>query len=250
MNFRDMKNYGEKYASGEHDFENIMVKFRREKVLQLLENYHAKNILEIGCGMDSLFNYYKNYETFTLIEPAKVFFDKALKDANKNKKIFLINDFLENTIPHLKNKNFDFIVCSSLIHEVDNPSDFLNQIFLLMKNNCIVHINVPNSKSFHLLWAYESGLVKEIGKLTNTAKQLQQNTTFDIQKLLSFIEVFGDKIKILDSGSYFIKPFNHSKMSECLKDEIINYNLLNGLNNMIKYMPDLGAEIFVNFKKI
>lgn len=55
-------------------------------------------------------------------------------------------------------------------------------------------------------------------------------------------------IKILDSGSYFIKPFNHAKMQECLKLNILDSNLLNGLEKMVKYMPEYGAEIFINCK--
>ncbi|HIC9381853.1 TPA: hypothetical protein ACW5FN_001701, partial [Campylobacter jejuni] len=52
----------------------------------------------------------------------------------------------------------------------------------------IIHINVPNSNSFHLLWAYESGLINKLGNLTNTAIKFQQNTTFDLNKLTQFVK--------------------------------------------------------------
>ena len=50
----------------------------------------------------------------------------------------------------------------------------------------------------------------------------------------------------MSKGSYFIKPFNHKKMAELLELEIIDKQLLVGLDNMIKYFPENGAEIFVN----
>ncbi|MCV3413760.1 hypothetical protein L8V81_03235 [Campylobacter lari] len=53
---------------------------------------------------------------------------------------------------------------------------------------------------------------------------------------------------ILDSGSYFIKPFNHSKMSLCLENKIIDEKLLDGLYKLSDYIPEFGAEIFVNIK--
>lgn len=55
-------------------------------------------------------------------------------------------------------------------------------------------------------------------------------------------------VSILDKGSYFIKLFSHKQMCELFKSGYIDENLLNGLENMIKYMPNLGAEIFINFK--
>ena len=116
-----------------------------------------------------------------------------------------------------------------------------------MDSNTILHINVPNCKSFHLLWAYESGLIKQIGGLTDRAKQLQQNSTFDLESLERLANDFD--LKILDKGSYFIKPFNHSKMEQCIKYNLIDQKLLDGLDAMIKYMPQLGCEIFVNCRK-
>lgn len=38
-------------------------------------------------------------------------------------------------------------------------------------------------------------------------------------------------------------------MSIYLQENILNDKLLEGLEKMIKYMPKLGAEIFVNIKK-
>ncbi|EHT8405649.1 TPA: hypothetical protein RJ335_000877, partial [Campylobacter jejuni] len=55
---RDIKQYTKNYTSKEHDFEEIMVYYRRKKVLEILNKYNPRNILEIGCGMDSIFNYY------------------------------------------------------------------------------------------------------------------------------------------------------------------------------------------------
>ncbi|EAJ1254689.1 class I SAM-dependent methyltransferase [Campylobacter lari] len=226
-----------------------MVSYRRKKVLEILNKYNPKNVLEIGCGMDSIFNYYKNFDKATIIEPSNVFCHKATNDLKENN-VEIFNDFLENKTKVLKDNNFDFIICSSLLHEVNNPDDFLKDILRVCIKGTIIHINVPNSNSFHLLWAYESGLINKLGNLTNTAIKFQQNTTFDLNKLTQFIKNHIDErgCTILDSGSYFIKPFNHSKMSLCLENKILDEKLLDGLYKISDYMPDLGAEIFVNAK--
>ena len=55
-------------------------------------------------------------------------------------------------------------------------------------------------------------------------------------------------IEILDSGSYWIKPFTHKQMAMMMNENIIDENILDGFEKMIKYMPELGSEIFVNFR--
>ncbi|EAH4654073.1 methyltransferase domain-containing protein [Campylobacter jejuni] len=226
-----------------------MVYYRRKKVLEILNKYNPKNILEIGCGMDSIFNYYKNFNKAIIIEPSDAFYNKAISDFKEKDNIEIFNDFLENITKTLKNNNFDFIICSSLLHEVNNPDSFLKDILKICIKETIIHINVPNSNSFHLLWAYESGLINKLGNLTNTAIKFQQNTTFDLNKLTQFVKNhIGGGGCILDSGSYFIKPFNHSKMSLCLENKIIDEKLLDGLYKLNDYMHEFGAEIFVNIR--
>ncbi|EAI2297933.1 methyltransferase domain-containing protein [Campylobacter jejuni] len=226
-----------------------MVYYRRKKVLEILNKYNPRNILEIGCGMDSIFNYYKNFNKATIIEPSDAFYNKAISDFKEKDNIEIFNDFLENITKTLKNNNFDFIICSSLLHKVNNPDSFLKDILKICIKETIIHINVPNSNSFHLLWAYESGLINKLGNLTNTAIKFQQNTTFDLNKLTQFVKNhIGGAGCILDSGSYFIKPFNHSKMSLCLENGIIDEKLLDGLYKLNDYMHEFGAEIFVNIR--
>ncbi|EJJ7321077.1 hypothetical protein NJK87_001704, partial [Campylobacter jejuni] len=80
-----------------------MVYYRRKKVLEILNKYNPRNILEIGCGMDSIFNYYKNFNKATIIEPSDAFYNKAISDFKEKDNIEIFNDFLENITKTLKN---------------------------------------------------------------------------------------------------------------------------------------------------
>ncbi|MGN1152906.1 MAG: class I SAM-dependent methyltransferase [Candidatus Gastranaerophilaceae bacterium] len=239
---RDIEKYAQDYNLS--PFEHILVKYRRKKVLEILNKYKPKNILEVGCGRDSIFNYYKDYDLFTVVEPSTEFCDLARSSHNYNENITIINGFLEEEITKCAIQKYDFIVISCLLHEVPKPHLFLSTIKQLSDLKTIIHINVPNSKSFHLLWAYKSGLIPKLGIQTETSKKLQQNTVFDMEILINIVETNGFKVK--EQGSYFIKPFNHSKMQSLVNDNYIDDKLLDGLYEMSEYMPDLGAEIFVN----
>ncbi len=240
---RDINEYAKDYLSGDHDFERFQIKFRRKKVLEILQQYKPKNILEIGCGMDSIANYYTDYQHFVIVEPSKEFLQNAVKNTTNNK-IIKLEGLLEDCVKDLADYDFDFIILSGLLHEVENPKELLQDAVKLCGKDTILHINVPNAKSFHLLLAYESGIICKLGELTQTAKTLQQNTTFDLKLLENLAIKTG--LTIVESGSYFVKLFNHAKMAKCMQAEILDEKLLDGLYEMNKYMGDLGSEIFVN----
>ncbi|WP_462370428.1 hypothetical protein, partial [Oxalobacter formigenes] len=57
---RDIEKYTNNYLS--HDFEDVMAKYRSDNVLKVLNTYKPRKVLEIGCGMDSIFNYYRSFD--------------------------------------------------------------------------------------------------------------------------------------------------------------------------------------------
>ena len=128
MQERNIEQYAEDYMH--HDFESVMVKYRRKNVLKSLNKFNPKRILEIGCGSESIFNYYNQYDEFTVIEPSPQFCDIALKSPKCTSKVEIINGFLEEKV-NLLEKRYDFIICSCLLHEVKNPLEFLEKIKVL-----------------------------------------------------------------------------------------------------------------------
>ena len=50
---RDLKKYGEVYS--EYGFEEYQIKYRRKKVLSILNRYDHRCIVDIGAGPEPLF---------------------------------------------------------------------------------------------------------------------------------------------------------------------------------------------------
>ena len=239
---RDIDRYQKDYCDKSYSFEEVLAKFRKKNILGILGEYKPRRVLEIGCGTDSIFNYYQDYDRAVIVEPSEFFADTAVK--NKNEKITVYKDFIENKIDELKKVPFDFVILSSLLHEFNDPDAEMKKIVSLLNNDTVLLINVPNSRSFLLLWAYEAGLIKDINELTDSAKKFQRHSTFNTDSLSEFVERHG--LEICDKGSYFIKPFDHPKMQKLLDSKLIDDNLLDGLYAMTKYFPQAGCEIFVN----
>ncbi|MDE6760095.1 MAG: class I SAM-dependent methyltransferase [Lachnospiraceae bacterium] len=240
---RDIEDYEQNYMI--HGFEDYQVAYRRKKVLETLKEYPHRRILEIGCGMEPLFKYldHEDYERYIVVEPGKEFYQNAMCLSAKNEKVNCINDYFAAS-EELKSGELDFIICSGLLHEVEDPIGLLENIVHICNKDTIVHINVPNANSFHRLLAKEMGFVDNVFEMSERNVLLQQHEVYDKKKFCNVVEAAG--FKVIETGSYFLKPFTHKQMFEMLENHIIDENVLNGLYNITKYFPEYGSEIFVN----
>lgn len=241
---RDIHRYTEEYIK--QDFEEKQVLFRRRKLLEIVRQYPHQRILEIGCGKEPLFQFVTDFDAYTVVEPSDLFFEHAASLAENDARITCIHDFFgKETV--LNEENFDFIICSGLLHELEKPSEILQGCYRLADSGTILHINVPNAKSLHRILALESGILESLYSVSERGRLYQQAGVFDLDSLKALAEENG--FDILESGSYFVKPFTHKQMGRLLDEEIIDERVLEGFWGLIKYMPDHGSEIFINARK-
>ena len=229
---RDIADYTRQYEKS--DFENkYQVKYRRRKVLALMEQYPHDDILEIGCGLEPLAMFLPNLGKCTIVEPSEEFASHARSLAQKMRGgVDVVQGFFEDVAPKLADEAFDYVVCSSLLHEVERPERLLNAIFTLpavRSGHAVVHINVPNAYSFHRLLAVESGLIPDVKTFSRQNQEWQQHAVYDMgmlkRALRSAAYQCGRTVNILEEGSYFLKPFTHRQMERCLEELLIRYYL-------------------------
>ena len=250
---RDIKKYTEVYLN--YDFAPYQIKYRRVNVIKnVINKYLPHKIMEIGCGMEPMFCYINGYDYYVVIEPSETFVSNAralLKNNIGN--VVIKNDYVEN-VSSDEIMNLDCIVISSLLHEVNNPKGFMEKVYRFCDTGTVVHVNVPNAKSMHRLLAYECGLIDDLYSLSDRNMLLDQHSVFDIDSLVALLqnaaESINKKIDVLDTGSFFVKPFTHRQMAQCINQKIFSEDILIGFDRIIKYMPDLGSEIFVNFRLV
>lgn len=239
---RDIESYSQKYL--EPGFERYKVLYRRKKIEEIIRFYHPQSILEIGCGLHPLFQYIEKIR-FTVVEPSDEFFENAQKMVDDKNRIHILQGFFEDVAEKLSDE-YDMIICSSLLHEVEEPTSLLKAIAHVCRKDTIVHINVPNANSMHRLLGKEMGILRNVTDMTQNNIDFQQNNVFDKISLCGLIERNG--FQILEEGSYFIKPFSHKQMELMLEKKIIDEEVLDGLYRIGKYMPEFASEIYVNCK--
>lgn len=243
---RNISEYTDQYLKSPFLVENN--DYRRRAILRELNKYNHNNILEIGCGIFPIISYLNEaeYHSYTIVEPSTVFADNArliINNNHLNDKVIVINDFFENAN---MTEKFDFVICSSLLHEVNKPDELLISIKNACNEDTVVHLNVPNAKSLHRLIALYGGLIDNIYNLSDRNKDLQQRSVYDIESLTATVERIG--FRILDKGSFFIKPFTHEQMGQMIEQKIIGNMVLEGLWGLADLLPEYGSEIYVNMK--
>jgi SAM-dependent methyltransferase len=223
-------------------FEDVLRQYRRKKILETLKKYPYSRFLEIGCGPDPLFHFIKDFEKMVIVEPGRTFFKMAESMAKEAPNVIVVNDLIENLTEDLSREAFNFIVIGGFLHEIDNPDKVLEAVRKMCSKNTIVYSFVPNAKSFHRLLAYKIGLIKNIYQKSGHDELFKRKHIFDSD---TFNELFiRKKFKVVESGSYFVKPFAHDQMDELLKRKIINSDFLDGLEKMIDFLPDMGTELW------
>lgn len=237
---RDIEDYAKKYSLP--GFERYKVLYRRKKLLELIKKYTPQNILEIGCGSEPLFQHVENTR-FTIVEPAREFYDNAVALAEENDRIICLQGFFEDVADQLLDE-YDLIVCVSLLHELENPDKLLSAIAQVCNKNTVVHINVPNANSMHRLLGKEMGILENVHDMSSNNKDFQQNNVYDSESLKQVVEANG--FEIIENGSFFVKPFSHEQMYQMMESGIISENVLEGLYELGNYMPEFGSEIYVN----
>ena len=231
-------------AYSESGFEVIQARYRKKMLLSLLQKTIPKNLLEVGCGWDSIANHWQEFDHCTIIEPGKQFAEQARLALVGIPGITVIEQFLEDVSPILSKKKFDLILLSGLLHEVPDPLRVLEEVKVYCHAKTIVHVNVPNATSMHRLLAVEMEIMSDIYQPSALQQQLKQPRIFDINQLVSLSKEAG--FQVVETGSYFVKPFTHKQMIDLMNQGILTTLMLDGFWGLSKYFPDAGSEIFAN----
>lgn len=237
---RDIEKYEAEYLLP--NFEDYQQKYRKKKILEIIQKYPHRKMLEIGVGDDPFFQYV-DFETYTFFEPGDQFFQHAkekISDCGLTDKVHGIHE----PFHMIRGGGTDFILCASLLHEVEHPIELLQDIRESMTSSTVVHIDVPNANSFHRVLALKMNLIQDVHDFSNQNIRYQQNSVFDMGSLKQLAAEAG--LKVIESGGYFIKPFTHAQMYQMMKSGIIDEKTLDGLYSMAPLMEEYSSEIYVN----
>lgn len=232
-------------------FEKSLITFRRRHLLDMFHRLKSKNIVEVGCGTEPIFCWFTSFDRAQIIERSKEFCELAklkLKEIQGSQSnLSALDVSIENSSFEDCNNflpDVDFVVLSSILHEVDDPEKFLCHLRSLLKGGEHLYINVPNANSLHRLLAYHAGMIKSTTEISSRGTFFETKRVFTMQALCDLINKCG--FDMIESGSSVLKPFTHAQMDRLFDlDQENNESLFEALFYADKVTPGLGSEIWM-----
>ena len=232
-------------------FEKSLINFRRRHLLDVFDRLKSKNIVEVGCGTEPIFRWYTSFDKVQIIERSTDFCEIAKleleglqgrQSESAKLDVLIENIAFEDCTDFLP--EVDFVVLSSILHEVNDPEEFLCHLQSLLKGGEHIYVNVPNANSLHRLLAYHSGMIKSTTEISVRGTFFETKRVFTIEALSKLMDNCG--FDIVESGSVALKPFTHSQMDKIFDlDQKDNESLFEALFYADRVTPGLGSEIWM-----
>jgi 2-polyprenyl-3-methyl-5-hydroxy-6-metoxy-1,4-benzoquinol methylase len=241
--------YEQVYAA-DYGFEAVMVAARQRLVLEMLQRFKPRVVLEVGCGMELLARRAASagvsVDQWLIVEPSERFATAAEASGIANMRLEVLRGFLEESTAAVRQRcprPPDFVICAGLLNEVEDPGAVLRAARDLLVANGVVHVSVPNAMSLHRRLARAMGMIESEKQLTERNRKLAQYRVFDFSELLEVSSRAG--LRAVEQGGYFFKPFTHAQMASL---GFLSTQVLDGLWRLGREMPELASEIYVNLE--
>lgn len=217
----------ESYKKSEALFANIF-----QKRVNLISRYIKKGkMLEVGCSTGVMLQLFseKGWEVLG-IEPSG-----SCQEA-KNKKLKVLCSTFENA--DLPKESFDLIVLNHTLEHMDNPSSVLKKLNLLLREDGILFIDVPNVGSLSS---------KLLGKKWPYLLPEEHKSQFNKNNLGKLLTNNGFKILHWESRSGFFEyafPLKELKRKRFLLDIVLlPYSIIATLFKMGDSMSFIARKI-------
>jgi 2-polyprenyl-3-methyl-5-hydroxy-6-metoxy-1,4-benzoquinol methylase len=174
----------------------------------------------------------------TVIEPSAIYCDtvkKRLTEKN-NPPSRVINSFLSDVSGE---PVYDVAVLASLLHHIENPVYFLEDLKRFLHKKSQVIATVPNMSSLHRRIGVKADLLADVYDSTERNDTFNQYGRFDIERLKALFHSSG--YEIIESYGYMLKPFNSNQMMS-LNLEV---SVIDALFELGKEFQVLASQLYV-----
>jgi 2-polyprenyl-3-methyl-5-hydroxy-6-metoxy-1,4-benzoquinol methylase len=136
----------------------------------------------------------------------------------------------------------DITIMSSILHEVEDPSQLLNAAIGLTKPGGILAVIVTNKESIHRILGVHLGFQMELNQKTATEIHMQQaHGAYSITELTTELQDRG--LEVIKVETFFPKMFSHMQMQRFLDESLITFEFLESMEALSDSLPGLGSEI-------
>jgi len=126
--------------------------YERPNMLSIFDKFENKNILDVGCGTGFYSFYALKHNADVIAVDASQNMLNYIKEKDRSNKIKLYKTDLTNGLPFVKSGTQDYIICSLVLHYIDNWDIIIKDFYRVLKVNGKVYISThhPFADFLHL----------------------------------------------------------------------------------------------------
>ena len=238
---RDFESYFKEFEA--LPFERHLEKFRHKRLLELIGQYckQSNRVLEIGPGRNPVFPKLEKALHVDVLEPLNPLYQILVQENLHLEEIVIHNKTLDEAISVIDG-NYDCIIMSSVLHEIQHQSIALLQVQELLREGGKLFIVVPNNMSIHRLIGLHTGFVSELSDLTTTELKMQQYKSYYPQTLTD--QLVSLNFNIISVATGFVKLCPHARMQALIDNGMISDEVLDFFYKASDQLDGFGSEIF------
>ena len=143
---------------------------------------------------------------------------------------------------------YDYIFCSYVMEHVADPASIIEICYKLLKEGGKMFITVPNARALSRQMALKMKLISSLYDLTENDIAHGHRRVYDLVSLELLVR--DSKFCLEQIGGTFIKPYADFQINEMIKNNIIGFEQLEGMQLLAEDYPDLSGSIYVTLNKI
>ncbi len=236
-----IENNSEQLERSSSEYENIQDIDRLEtsyRIRILLEHARGESVLEMGLGFGLVTEALCDKFTHVVaVDGSQKMIRRVKKSLGRNNNLTLVHSLFEYYSP---DGPFDAIVMFNVLEHLVDPVAILTRAKSWLTPQGKIHILVPNAFSFHRRLGRAMGLIKNETDITDVDRKWGHHRVYTFDTLRRDINTAGLVTEQLKG--MFIKPLSTQQMSNWPS------NILDGLYQLGKELPELCSEIYAEVK--
>lgn len=174
-------------AENELSWNNL---YERPYMLSIFDTFENKNVLDVGCGTGFYSFYALKQNANVIAVDASQNMLNYLKKKDKLKKIKLFKADLKNGLSFIESNPQDFIICSLVLHYIENWETIINDFYRILKNNGKLYISTHHPFMDFLYLKKESYFAKYFVEDTWGSKEKPFKVHYYTRSLTEILKPF------------------------------------------------------------
>lgn len=164
--------------------------YERPYMLLIFDDFKDKNVLDVGCGA-GYYSFYASKQNASVIAiDASQNMINYIQQKEGSDKIKLIKADLAKGLPFIKDDSQDYIICSLLLHYIENWETIINDFYRVLKKNGKAYISTHHPFADYLHLKKTSYFDKCFVEDTWGSKEKQYKVHYYIRSLTDLLNSF------------------------------------------------------------